>query len=149
MLALGRKTLMLIFGMLTSIVLVGTVVMLLLTRDSCDEVERVLSAGPAGQSILSTFRACTTVGTVVEERVYLTSRDGNREEVFSFVPWDGSGPPAMEPSEPTASWISPREVRISVGTVTQVLRQRSEVDGTKVHFAVLDDRSNGHPKAAP
>jgi hypothetical protein len=40
------------------------------------------------------------------------------------------------PLEPAAAWISPRSLKLSIGTVGAILEQRSEVDGVQVTYDI-------------
>jgi hypothetical protein len=129
-----------------ALLIIGVLFVLLVTRDDCDEVEKALAGGPNGQTLTWTFRACTAFGTTVEGRVYLTDRDGHRVELLRYVPYDGSDGPPMEPLDVNASWVSPKEVAISLGTVMRVVARRSDASGTKVVVHIADDRSRENAK---
>lgn len=86
------------------------------------------------------FEACTTIGTDTEGWVDLIPATGRRMHIFAFEPWGGEtsykGVTVKGPFEPTATWVGPNELRISIGTVARVLQQQTEVDGVRVSHAI-------------
>ena len=113
--------------------------------DACDQVETVLSRDSQARTVVDVFQACTAIGTSTEEWVDLVSSTGHRVRVFAFVPWGGGhpnpGPPVNGPFQPSATWLTPNDLRLSIGTVGQVLQQRSEADGVRITYDVRTDLS--------
>ena len=101
-------------------------------------METALAHDNRGRIVLATLEACTTIGTVTSERVDLVYPSGHRDRIFTFVPWGGEirvgGITAKEPYNPSATWLSPTTLRISVGTVDSVVDQRSEVGDVKISY---------------
>jgi hypothetical protein len=86
------------------------------------------------------FQACTTIGASNEAWVDLIPPNGHRTQIFSLVPWGGEiryhGVTAKAPFEPAATWLTPNELLISIGTVGQVLQRRTEVDGVHITYKI-------------
>lgn len=114
-------------------------------RHPCDTVETVLSRDGQGRRVVSVFQACTAVGTSVQESVDLVDPTGRRVRLLTFVPWGGEtshrGVPIKGPFEPSATWRTPSDLRISVGTVEQVIEQHGEVDSVHVTYDIRTDLS--------
>jgi hypothetical protein len=112
----------------------------MLFRHPCDRFETTLSRNVQGRSVAYVFEACTTIGTVTEGRVDLIPATGPRIRIFTFVPWGGEisykGVAVKGPFEPTATWVGPNDLRISIGTVGQVLQRQTEVDGVRVSYDI-------------
>jgi hypothetical protein len=110
-----------------------------LFRHSCDRYETVLSRD-ARRSVAYVFQACTTIGASNEAWVDLIPPNGHRIQIFDFVPWGGEisyhGVTAKAPFEPAATWLAPDELRISIGTVGQVLQRRTEADRVHITYDI-------------
>lgn len=106
----------------------------------CDHFETVLSRHVHGRSVAYVFQACTTIGASNQACVDLIPSTGRRIRIFSYVPWGGEisykGVSAKGPFEPTATWVALNELRISIGTVDQVLQRRTEADGVHVTYDI-------------
>jgi hypothetical protein len=111
-----------------------------LFRNSCDRFETVLSKDPNGRSVNYVFQACTTIGTVTEGWVDLILPTGHRVHLLTFAPWGGEvthdGLAVKGPFQPSAIWVGPTNLRISIGTVGKVIRRRQEADGVHVTYDV-------------
>jgi hypothetical protein len=109
-------------------------------RNACDHFETVLSKDAQGRSVIYVFEACTTIGTVTEAWVDLTSPNGHRIHLLDFAPWGGElthdGSPVKEPFEPVATWESPTKLRISIGTVGKIMKRQTEADGVHVTYDI-------------
>jgi hypothetical protein len=46
---------------------------------------------------------------------------------------------AKAPFEPAATWLTPNELRISIGTVGHVLQRRTEADGVHVTYDIGEE----------
>jgi hypothetical protein len=103
--------------------------------NSYDRFETILAQDVQGRLVRSEFEACTTIGTVTEESLDLVSQSGRRETFMRFVPWGGSLP-VKEPVDPKAIWVTPTELRISIGTVECIAERRDEVDGIHVTYDI-------------
>jgi hypothetical protein len=124
---------LLVCGMLLAMARFG------LFRHTCDRYETVLSRHTR-RSVAYVFQACTTIGASNEAWVDLIPPNGHRIQIFSFVPWGGEigyhGVTAKAPFEPAATWLTPNELLISIGTVGQVLQRRTEVDGVHITYKI-------------
>ena len=116
-----------------------------LFRHPCDRVQTVLSRDNQGRDIVSVFQACTAIGTSLQEWVDLVLPNGRRVRLFTFVPWGGEtsyrGEPVRGPFEPSATWVSPRDLRLSIGTVNRVIQARSQAAGVRITYDVRTDLS--------
>jgi hypothetical protein len=138
-----RRLLKVILMASESVLLVGCMLFAMLRfglfRHSCDHYETVLSRDTHG-SVVSVFDACTTIGSSNTARVDFIQPNGHRVELFSYVPWGGEisyhGVAAKAPFEPAATWLRPNDLRISIGTVGQVLQRRTEVDGVHLTYDI-------------
>lgn len=114
-------------------------------RHPCDGVETVLSRDAQGRSVVSVFQACTTVGTSVQEWVDLVEPTGRRVHLLTFVPWGGEttyrGALVKGPFEPSATWLTPSDLRLSIGTVGQVIQKRDEAAGVHITYDIRTDLS--------
>lgn len=111
----------------------------------CDRVQTVLSEDSQGRTVVSVVDACTALGTSVRESVDLLTPTGGRVRLFTFVPWSGEttyqGKSMTGPFRPSATWVSPSNLQISVGTVDQVIHERSEAEGVRITYDVRTDLS--------
>lgn len=131
------------------LVIIGIVLVLCLKlflfRHPCDRVQTVLSRDSQGRRVVSVFEACTAVGTSVHESVDLVTPTGHRVQLFTFIPWSGEtsyrGGPVTGPFKPSATWVTPSDLRLSIGTVGQVIHERSEADGVRATYDVRIDLS--------
>jgi hypothetical protein len=138
------KTLALV---LAGVVIIGVVAVLclrlVLFRHPCDRVQTVLSRDGQGRTVVSVFSACTAIGTSVQESVDLLTATGHRVRLFTFVPWSGEtryrGSPVTGPFRPSATWVTPSDLRLSIGAVDRVIEERSEAEGVRITY---DVRSN-------
>lgn len=138
-----RRLFKVIFAATASVLVVcGALVAVLrltLFRHICDRYETVLSHDDR-RSVAYVFEACTTIGANNEAWVDIVSPTGHRIRIFSFVPWGGEisyhGVTAKGPFEPAATWLSPNELRISIGTVGRVLQRQPEADGVHVTYDI-------------
>jgi hypothetical protein len=112
----------------------------LLFRNACAREEYVLARDPSGRVLNYKFEACTTIGTTVYEAVELVSPSGRRKTIFRFEPADGMiryhGIYVTGPLQPSATWTSPHSVKISIGTVADILEQRSQIGDVSVSYDI-------------
>jgi len=138
-----RRLLKVILAATASVLLVCGALLALarvtLFRHTCDRHETVLSRENR-RSVASVFEACTAIVAGNEAWVDIVPPTGHRIQIFSFVPWGGEvsyrGVTAEGPFEPTATWVTPNELRISIGTVGRVLQRRTEADGVHVTYDI-------------
>jgi len=138
-----RRLLRVILAATASVLLVCGALLALarvtLFRHTCDSYETVLSRADR-RSVAYVFEACTTFGASNTAWVDIVRSTGRRIQIFTFVPWGGEvshrGVTAEAPFEPTATWVTPNELRISIGTVGRVLQRRTEVDGVHVTYDI-------------
>ena len=106
-----------------------------LFRNACDRLNTVLARGPEGRTVVSKLEACTAIGTSVTVYINLVSHSGKAETVFSYEPAYGMlGVPG--PLQPSASWTSPHTLKISIGTVADIIKQRTDVDDLYVTYEI-------------
>ncbi len=114
-------------------------------RHPCDSVQTVLSRDSRGRSVVSVFKACTALGTSVQEWVDLVGPSGDHVHLLTFVPWGGEisyrGVPVKGPFEPSATWRTSSDLRVSIGTVEQLIDERGEVDGAHITYDIRTDLS--------
>ncbi len=112
---------------------------------ACDQVETVLSRDSQSRTVVDVSQACTAIGTSTEEWVELVSSTGRRVRVLTFVPWGGEypngGPPVNGPFLPSVTWISSDDLQVSIGTVQQVLQQRTKAAGVRITYDIGTDLS--------
>jgi len=129
------------------LLIVGVVVLLclrlILFRHPCDRVQAVLSRDSQGRTVVSVFSACTAIGTSVQESVDLLMPTRHRVRLLTFVPWSGEsdyrGSPVTGPFRPSATWVTPNDLRISIGAVDRVIQERSEAEGVNITYDVRTD----------
>src|SRR6185437_1446341 len=118
---------------------------LISSRHACDRVQTVLSRDSQGRTVVSAFQACTTIGTSTQGWVDLVLPVGRRIRLFTFVPWGGEiryrGVSVKGPFKPSVTWLTPNDLRLSIGTVDQVTQERSEAAGIHITYAVRTDLS--------
>jgi hypothetical protein len=131
-----RVALTVFASLLGGCALLAAIAWFLLFRNACDRAETVLSRDAKGQSVTYVFQACTTICTVTTGWVDLVPRSGHRIHLMTFVPWGGEtskdGKLATGPFEPKATWLSPNNLRISIGTVDVVSQRTTHADGVNV-----------------
>lgn len=106
----------------------------------CDREEKVLSEDGRGRSVVSLFQACTSFGTSLQGSVELRLASGKRTTIFAFVPNGGvvgcKGHSFPGSAEPTAAWIDPDTIRISLAVADSIVEKRTEVDGFHVVYDI-------------
>jgi len=107
---------------------------------ACSREEKVLTTAADGSSVVYRYEACATVGTNVLGTVSLVSPKGRRQTIISYDP-AYSFPSSEPPLEPSAAWISPHSLRISIGTVAGVGEQRYDIADLHITY---DIRVNLH-----
>jgi hypothetical protein len=115
----------------------------MLVADPCERVNNVLARSGQGGAAVYNLEVCTNIGTIVNASVDLGSSSGRRQTAFRFLPVYGlvrwrTGE-VTGPTEPSADWISPHSLRISIGTVGTVLEQRTEVGDVHVVYDIRKD----------
>ena len=102
-------------------------------HDNCNRVETALARDGQGRSVMY-VNACE------QEWVDLVLPTGRRVNLLTFSPWGGelthNGTTVNGPFEPTASWESANELRISIGTVGRIEQRRTEVNGVRVTYDI-------------
>ena len=144
-----RRALKAVTLVLVGLIVIGVTLVLYLRlvmfRHPCNKVQTVLSRDGRGTTVVSVFRACTAVGTSVSAWVDLVSPTGSRIRLFTYVPWGGEtdyrGKPVKGPFEPSATWISPSELRLSTGTIDRVIQERSDAAGVHITYEIQTDLS--------
>lgn len=132
---LGKAVLIAAMGLTVIAAAIFVVLKYWIFRNACDRVDTVLAKDPEGRSVVYKFEACTTIGTTVDARVDLMSRSGNHNTIFRFSPAHGYVL-ATEPLEPSATWVSPHSLKISIGTVAAILEQRLEIEDVHVTYDI-------------
>jgi hypothetical protein len=107
-------------------------------RNACDREEILLATATDGRTVVYKFEACTTIGTAVDTRVDLVSPSGNHKTIFRFSTAYGYAV-ATGPLEPSATWIPPHSLKISIGTVAAILEQRFEIEDVHVTYDIGTD----------
>jgi hypothetical protein len=131
---------MVVAAAVVMLILLAAVFWFAMFRNACDRFDTVLAKDADGRAVVYKFEACTTIGTSVDARVDLVSASGDSTTIFRFSPADGyvsyRGNPVTGSLEPSAEWLSPHSLKISIGTVAAVLDQRSEVEGVRVTYDI-------------
>jgi hypothetical protein len=134
------------FSVAGLLVVLGGLIAFLRTQlfpEHCDREEYVLAKGSSGRTLNYKFEACTALGTNVEEAVELVFPSGHRRVIFRFEPADGivsyKGIPVAGPLQPSATWTSPHSVKISIGTVADILEQQNQIDDVSVTYAIASN----------
>ena len=119
-----------------SLAIVGGALLVVLwsrLREDCNRVETALSRDDRGRAVMY-VNACE------QEWVDLVSPNGRRVRLLTFSPWGGelthNGMPVKGPFEPSATWESANDLRISIGTVGSVGRRRTEANGVHVTYDI-------------
>ena len=142
---LSKTMILVVAGLVVIGIVLALGLRLILFRHPCDRVQTVLSRDSQGRTVVSVFDACTALGTSVWESVDLLTPTEGRVRLFTFVPWGGEtshqGKSVTGPFRPSATWITPSDLRLSIGTVDQVIHERSEADGVRITYDVRTDLS--------
>src|ERR1700679_4042782 len=81
----------------------------------CDGEEKVLATNRNGQSIVSVFKACTSIGTQVSQSIQLVTATGRRKNILVYEPNGGvigcKGKTFPGDAEPSAEWCAFRRWR--------------------------------------
>ena len=112
----------------------------------CDNAEEVLAASGDGTRILSTFEACTSLGTTLESSIVLEDASGNRSVLMKYEPNGGilrttNGISVPATSTPAASWLPDGSLDIHIDVVATVLEKAASVNGKPVHYRIDKDIS--------
>jgi hypothetical protein len=111
--------------------------------DSCERLDRVLAKSDQGRSAVYSLEICTNIGTRVNASVDVVSSSGRHQTALRFLPVYGlvkwRAGEVTGPAEPSAAWISPRSLRISIGTVGTVLEQRPDMGDVQVTYDIRKD----------
>jgi hypothetical protein len=132
---------------LLSIVVIaaGTFAMLRFSpvADSCERLDNVLAKSDQGSSAVYSLEVCTNIGTRVNASVDVVSSSGRHETAFRFLPVYGlvkwRAGEITGTAEPSAAWVSPRSLRISIGTVATVLEERPDIGDIRVTYDIRKD----------
>lgn len=108
----------------------------------CDDSRKELARDARGYVVESTFSACATLSTTLDGTVELISPHGHREVIARFVPWDGRGKRGgtllTGPFDPSAAWVSPNTLRVSLGVIGALTEKRTNVDGIDITYDVVE-----------
>ena len=108
--------------------------------DSCERLDRVLATSGQGTSAVYSLEVCTNIGTRVNASVDVVSSSGRHQTASRFLPVYGlvkwRAGEVTGTAEPSAAWVSPRSLRISIGTVETVVEQRTEIGDVRVDLHI-------------
>ena len=112
----------------------------------CDNAEDVIATRGDGARVVSTFEACTSLGTTLESSVILEGADGRRSVLMKYVPNGGvlrttNGVSVPATSTASATWLADGTLEIHIDVVATVLEQAGSVDGKQVHYRIDNDIS--------
>jgi hypothetical protein len=112
----------------------------------CDNAEEVLATSGDGARILSTFEACTSLGTTVESSIVLEGADRRRSVLMKYEPNGGilrttNGVSVPATSTPAATWLSDGSLEIHIDVVATVMEQAASVNGKQIHYRIDNDIS--------
>jgi hypothetical protein len=117
--------------------------------DSCERLDSELAKSGQGTSAVYSLEVCTDIGTRVTASVDVVSSSGRQQTAFRFLPVYGllkwRAGEVTGTAEPSAAWVSPRSLRISIGTVGTVLEERPDIGDVRVTY---DIRKNLHMEKA-
>ena len=106
----------------------------------CDRMQQALAHDGHGRSVVSTFAACTIIGTSTEQTIELVLPSGRRETIFKFVPNGGvvayKGVKVPGPFGPEAVWVSPNILEISIGAVAAILEKHDQVEDVHITYKI-------------
>jgi hypothetical protein len=105
--------------------------------EKCDRFEEVLAQDADGKRVISVFSACTSpyAGTELDQSIYVEESPGHRDLAFRFGPNPGIVVP-RGPEPASARWLSPNDVEISVGAVTNIREQKQSIGSVKVRYDI-------------
>jgi hypothetical protein len=98
-------------------------VLFVFTRNACERWETTLVRDDRGRAVVSTLESCVFAGN--DQWVDLVLPSGHHERVFDFTE-----------GQPSATWVTPNVLQISIGTVDGIGAQRTEVDGVRVVYDI-------------
>lgn len=106
----------------------------------CDRSEDTLATNSRGESVLDVFEGCTSIGTTLNESIYLVSPSGERTLLVSFAPNPGilaqDGKALPGPEQPEAVWNNDQSLQITLGTVSAVQDQKHSVNGISISYRI-------------
>jgi len=119
----------------------GLITMLMYTlMPKCDREELILATDAHGRSIVSVFKACTSIGTTVEESIQLKSAYGARKAIFKYEPNGGvigcKGKAFPGVAEPSVDWRDPGVIHISIAVVASIIEKHDSVEGLSVTYEI-------------
>jgi hypothetical protein len=122
---------------LISVATLGVVTEVIFGR-TCDRLQTVLATDTQGRTVVSSVEICSTSDTATVESVSVRWPSGRQEVLLRFVPNVGmtssSGRALSEPLEPSATWIAPGVLRISMQSVDRILDKREVINGIHVMY---------------
>jgi hypothetical protein len=112
----------------------------------CDNAEEVLATSGDGARVLSTFEACTSLGTSLESSIVLESPNGKRSVLMRYEPTGGilrttNGVSVPPTSTPAATWLADGSLEIHIDVVAAVTERAVSVDGKPIHYRIDKDIS--------
>ena len=112
----------------------------------CDSAQEVLATNGDGARVVSTFEACTSLGTTMESSIVLEGADGRRSVLMKYEPNGGilrtrNGVSIPATSTPAATWLPDGSLEIHIDVVATVLEQTASVDGKQIHYRIDKDIS--------
>jgi hypothetical protein len=105
--------------------------------EKCDRFEEVLAQDARGRRVISVLSACTSpyAGTELDQSIYVEESPGHRDLAFRFGPNPGIVVPrGLEPT--SAKWLSPNELQIRVGAITDIREQKQSIGHLKVAYDI-------------
>jgi len=106
----------------------------------CDRAVNVLATDSHGQSIISCFEACRSLGTTLAESIELKSASGKRTSILEYAPDGGTvgclGRTFPTNREPVVDWSDPRVIHISISVIASIFKQYDTVNGVKVTYDI-------------
>jgi hypothetical protein len=104
----------------------------------CDGEEKVLATNRNGQSIVSVFKACTSIGTRVSQSIQLVSATGERKNILVYEPNGGvigcKGKTFPGVAEPSAEWTDSQHVRIAIAVLSSIVEKHETVNEMSVSY---------------
>ena len=114
----------------------------IVSRYACESWEIALAHDERDPTVVATVQDCNLMASVGSEWVDLLWPSGHRERLFEFTPWEGIADSRVKPPfEPSAHWVKPGVLRISIGTVDGIGEQRTELDGVHMVYDIAADLS--------
>jgi hypothetical protein len=104
----------------------------------CDGEEKVLATNRNGQSIVSVFKACTSMGTLISQSIQLVAATGERKNILVYEPNGGvigcKGKTFPGVAEPSAEWTDPQHIRIAIAVLSSIVEKHETVNAMSVSY---------------